>query len=370
MKNNHWFMAVLVIFLTACSSVQQPEVVLNAHNLKLITPSQPLPIPANTQVIALGETHYVSEHAQFIASQMPYWTELGFRKFVFECNAALSVPLNDYVHGRLDAIAEDPLYSVELPIAQVIRQWNESQPLERQWDFVAIDINHQPETFNAYVLALANRAPWQQWFAQNQINLHQPKVFKTLAEQLAVSSAKPEAIDTNEWQQFLWQTDFALRGDKLNFLFWSLRREKLMIESIAKQVGDAPYVLNVGMNHAQKSSHWSYGTGTYYTLIGEWLNATTPTYHIAFHAWQGTKRWRFRGPTFEYDKGEELKESDLLYWMHQQSQSRLSYVDLSEPEFKHVWRLDDYRQRPGHHFDALVLYPESTVYPSLEKHFP
>jgi hypothetical protein len=144
--------ALALLSVAGCKTYERETAAIAPQARYFPTPKSPAEIPTtlvdaigDSDILLLGESHYVAEHHDFLALLLPRLHERGFRLFLTESNHAYGYIFDEYVTGRRDSLtpAQSSLDSSWLEAMRALNAELRASGRERdQMRVRAIDVNH------------------------------------------------------------------------------------------------------------------------------------------------------------------------------------------------------------------------------------
>lgn len=262
------------LLLASCRTYDRETAIIAPQAQYFPTPKSSAQIPAKlvdalgeSDILLLGESHYVSEHHQFIAMLLPRLQERGFRLFMAENNHAQGVAFDEYVTGRRDSLtpAQSGLDGIWLEAVRALNAQLRASGRERdQMRVRAIDVNHWRSVYRVGAMELANRSG----IDQLQARIESLPPTDTAGYREALESLAAE-LDSSKDRMGLAEADFAALKDmtKMEIASAGFRssrvwkdREGAMYDAVVAALDspdrDGKVVIHCGMTHAQLCQVW------------------------------------------------------------------------------------------------------------------
>jgi len=399
-----WAVAVVFLhglLLAGCRTYERETAIIAPQAQYFPTPKSSAEIPAKfvdalgeSDILLLGESHYVAENHHFIALLLPRLHERGFRLFMAEANHAQSLAFDEYVTGRRDSLtpAQSGLDGVWLEAVRALNAQLRASGRERdQMRARAIDVNHWRSVYRTGALEVARRSGNGRLLAR--IEGLPPTDTAGYLESLESLAADLDAAND---RMGLAETDLAMLKDITKVEITSARfrssrvwkdREDAMYDAIVAAMGllgpKDKVVIHCGMTHAQLSQVWEQEPFQHWTAFGVRLaedcrRSSKRIFSLACFAARGEHKHGFIDPErHPFDIVEQATPDSLSRAVDAAAEGRIAFVDLRETGVESGALIDfstgrSSTARPDEHFSGILMYPRASVLPAsvwYEKNF-
>ena len=384
-----------VLLVTGCRSYERETAAIAPQAKYFPTPRSSAEIPTtlvdaigDSDILLLGESHYVAEHHDFLALLLPRLHERGFRLFLTESNHAYGYIFDEYVTGRRDSLtpAQSSLDSSWLEAVRALNA--ELRASGRQHDQMrvrAIDVNHWRSVFRAAALELATRSGNTQLIKRLEgLPPTDERGYREALESLAAD------LEAAKDRMGLAEADFAGLKDMTQVEITSARfrstrvwntRESAMYDAIVAAIGSlggsGKVVIHCGMMHAQLSQVWQQESLQSWNAFGVRLaedcrRSSKRIFSLACFGARGESKHGFVDPKrHPFDIANEAASDSLSLAIDAAADGRIAFVDLRNTGVVGGARIDfssgaTSTAPPGEQFSGLLLYPRASVLPSSE----
>ena len=387
--------ALALLSVAGCKTYERETAAIAPQARYFPTPKSPAKIPTtlvdaigDSDILLLGESHYVAEHHRFLALLLPRLHERGFRLFLTESNHAYGYVFDEYVTGRRDSLtpAQSSLDSSWLEAMRALNAELRASGRERdQMRVRAIDVNHWRSVFREAVLERATRSGNTQLI--KRLEGLPPTDERGYREALESLAADLEAAND---RMGLAEADFAALKDMTQVEITSARfrstrvwniRESAMYDAIVAAMGSlggrGKVVIHCGMMHAQLSQVWQQEPLQSWNAFGVRLaedcrRSSKRIFSLACFGARGESKHGFVDPTrHPFDIANEAASDSLSLAIDAAADGRIAFVDLRNTGVVGGARIDfssgaTSTAPPGEQFSGLLLYPRASVLPSSE----
>jgi len=381
------------LLAAGCKSYERETAAIAPQTLYFHAPTSSSEIPASlmdaigdSDILLLGETHYVAEHHQFLALLLPRLHERGFRLFLTESNHADGRVFDEYVTGRRDSLtpAQSSLDGTWL---ECLRSLNaELRATGRDGDQMrvrAIDVNHWRGVYRAGAIELATRSDHEE--LMRRIEGLPPTDADGYRESLEDLAAELGAAQD---RMGLTEADLAALKDMTAVEITSTRfrsspawrvREEAMYDAVVAAMGSLgegdKVVIHCGMLHAQLSQVWHQELFQSWNAFGVRLaedsrRSSRRIFSLACFAARGEQKRSFMDATrYPFDIVDQAPADSLSRAIDAAAEGRIAFVDLRETGVSDGALIDfstgrSSTARPGEQFSGLLIYPRASVLPS------
>ena len=384
-----------VLLAAGCSSYERETAAIAPQAKYFPTPKSPAEIPTtlvdaigDSDILLLGEPHYMAEHHSFLALLLPRLHERGFRLFLTESNHAYGRVFDEYVTGRRDSLtpAQSSLDSSWLEAMRALNAELRASGREREQMRVrAIDVNHWRSVYRAGALELANRSGNTQLIKRLEgLPPTDESGYREALESLAVD------LEAAKDRMGLAEADFTALKDTTRVEITSARfrstrlwniRESAMYDAIVAAMGSlggsGKVVIHCGMTHAQLSQVWQQESFQSWDAFGVRLaedcrRSSKRIFSLACFAARGECKHGFMDPKrHPFDIANEAASDSLSLAIDAAADGRIAFVDLRNTGVIGGARIDfgsktSSTARPGEQFSGILMYPRASVLPSSE----
>ena len=387
--------ALALLSVAGCKTYERETAAIAPQARYFPTPKSSAEIPTtlvdaigDSDILLLGESHYVAEHHDFLALLLPRLHERGFRLFLTESNHAYGYIFDEYVTGRRDSLtpAQSSLDSSWLEAMRALNAELRASGRERdQMRVRAIDVNHWRSVFREAVLERATRSGNTQLI--KRLEGLPPTDERGYREALESLAADLEAAND---RMGLAEADFAALKDMTQVEITSARfrstrvwntRESAMYDAIVAAMGslggNGKVVIHCGMMHAQLSPIWQQEPFQSWDAFGVRLaedcrRSSTRIFSLACFGARGESKHGFVDPErHPFDIANEAASDSLSLAIDAAAAGRIAFVDLRNTGVVDGARIDfssgaTSTAPPGEQFSGLLLYPRASVLPSSE----
>ncbi|MFN8817501.1 MAG: hypothetical protein ACK51N_02525 [bacterium] len=381
------------LLLAGCTKYDHATALIAPQARYFQTPTSASEIPnelvdtiAETDILLLGESHYVTEHHQLLALLVPRLHERGFRLFLTEANHATGWVFDEYVTGRRNSLtpAQSSLDSSWLEAARALNAQLRAAGREREQMRVrAIDVNHWRSVYREAAIELAGRSGNEQLVKRIQAlpRTDAPGYRESLESLAADAGAAQDRMGLTE-------SDFATLKDMTRVEIVSSRfrgryswteREGAMYDAIVAAVGSLGQgekaVIHCGMMHAQLSHVWDQESFQSWSVFGVRLaeyarQSSKRIFSLACFGARGEDKRNFRdSKRYPFDIADQARADSLSRAVDAAANGRIAFVDLRNTGVTDAALIDfgsgmSSTARPGEQFSAILMYPRASVLPS------
>jgi erythromycin esterase-like protein len=386
--------AIACVFLVAaCKTYESETAVIAPQALYFPTPRSSAEIPpelvdalGEADILLLGESHYVTEHHQFLALLLPRLHERGFRLFLTEWNHSHGWVFDEYVTGRRESLTpeQSSLDGVWLEAVRALNaELRASGRARDQMRVRAIDVNHWRAIYRAGALELVTRSGNEGLI--KRIQALPPTDTSGYLESIEALEAD---IGRAKDRMGLSEPDLAALREMTTVEIASTRyranrsmedRESAMYDAIVAAMGSLfqgeRVVIHCGRMHAQLSQEWRVEPFQGWHHFGVRLaedcrESSKRIFSLACFGARGEQKHSFKDPArHSFDIMDHSTADSLSRAIDAAADGRIAYVDLRNTGVIGRARIDfdcgrSSTARPGAQFSGILLYPQASVLPS------
>lgn len=371
--------AMLLVTSAACGPGRnQDKMVMAVESRMAVVQDAQLPGPvldavSKSNVLILGEEHYVQEHQEFIGALLPVLHKLGYRLLLTEQAHAFGWISEDYVLGTLDEIPW-PLKAFDGLLLEKVRQFNSTLAMDERIRVQAIDINHLG--FGDSLQFLKNRIETRDLF--EILRVKTPEQYPPALEKVRERLVSEKDYWIEQWSRQWYDRVCELVEIELATIpirsnrdpkNQSADREKLMILLAERRITETrgKVAVNCGQTHAQKKHFRDWYPVVNYQLLGMYLRGKYHTYHVAFWGAQGEKKQHFYdAECVKFNRLKDCPQDDLVRILAEKAENRIVVLPLDTDVFAESATAAGKKTSPSEQFDAWVLYPRITLLQSMK----
>jgi hypothetical protein len=387
--------ALALLSVAGCKTYERETAAIAPQARYFPTPQSSAEIPTtlvdaigDSDILLLGESHYVAEHHRFLELLLPRLHERGFRLFLTESNHAYGYVFDEYVTGRRDSLtpAQSSLDRSWLEAMRALNAELRASGRERdQMRVRAIDVNHWRSVFREAVLERATRSGDTRLIKRLEgLPPTDERGYREALESLAAD------LETAKDRMGLAEADFAALKDMTQVEITSARfrstrvwniRESAMYDAIVAAIGSlggsGKVVIHCGMMHAQLSQVWQQESLQSWNAFGvrvaeDCRRSSKRIFSLACFGARGESKHGFVDPKrHPFDIANEAASDSLSLAIDAAADGRIAFVDLRNTGVVGGARIDfssgaTSTAPPGEQFSGLLLYPRASVLPSSE----
>lgn len=338
---------------------------------------------ANSEVVLLGEQHYVQEHKEYLLKLAEYAAPLGYNLILAEGMEAYSWLVEDYVLGLRDTLPLTVRY-FDNYLIEGLRELNTRLPEDQRIRLAYYDINHwdgvATESLN---LALKELPPGAEAYLEDLLRSRYSTLTPNMHwthDALARGVMKEYSTELREvwgdrWYNIVYEMLPSESRDWIrNNVFDDAKREDILTSNIRKHLEEQRKsghrtLVNTGLYHAQRKTLM----GVRILRLGEALSSEAyKLFSIGFVALRGERKFSFQDEhPYQVDIPASAGTRNLIGVLGTRAGDRMAWLPTGNEKLGsgRNWVTygvnDTHLLVPARQFDAFITYPRVTLTRSL-----